>query len=159
MAHRRITFAAGTVGRFIKKHGIRMQYTQVPDFVICRKQTHPGEKFFLLTFQKPGGGYMKVPYSQGSAVQGYPEIEEVLSGMASDNLTYHEYPTPEAFCGAFSVPEEDCEDQFKILEGLVERTSKFLGAQAYEEMLQMVQEGRFELEGGMRWERPLSCGW
>jgi hypothetical protein len=158
LAHRRITFARGTVGRFIKKHGIRMQYTQVPPFMICRKQTHPGEKFFLLTFQKPGGGYMKVPYSQGSGVKGYPEIEEVLGGMASENLIYNEYQTPEAFCQAFSVPDEDCEDQFKVLEGMAERTAEFLGAEAYTEMLEMAQEGGFELEGGTGWQRPLTCG-
>jgi hypothetical protein len=158
-SHKRKTFAKGTVGRFIKKHGLSMYYTQVIPEMICRTQTHEGEKFFILTFRKPGGGLMKIPYSQGSGVKDYPEIVGVLDGLAADILMYQEYQTPRAYCEAFEIDLDDCEEAFKLLEGVNERTLEFLGAEAYNELLAMGQEpGRFEMEGVMGWQRSSTCG-
>jgi hypothetical protein len=157
--HKRLTFASGSVGRFIKKHGLSMTYTEVPPRMICRERTHPGEKFFLLTFKTPRGGYMKIPYSQGSGVKEYPEIVGVLDGLASDVLLYEEYQTPQAFGEAFGLPEDEWDDAFKQLEAVAQRTAEFLGPQAYAELLEMGQDpNRFEMEGVMGWQRSLTCG-
>lgn len=158
-SHKRKTFAKGTVGRFIKKHGLSMHYTQVPAIMICRTQTHEGEKFFILTFRKPGGGLLKIPYSQGAGVKEYPEIVGVLGGLASDVRLYHEYQTPQAYGEAFSIPMEDWEDAFEQLQEVAERTSEFLGAEAYTELLEMSEDpDRFEMEGVMGWQRSSTCG-
>lgn len=156
--HRRITFAKGTVGRYIKKHGLTMTYLRVPPEMICRVQSHPGQKHFILTFRKPDGRLMKVPYSQGAGVKEYPEIMGVLESLASDALLYHEYNTAKDYCEDFEIPEEDCLEQFEILEAVVKRTLEFLGAQAYDELLKMGIEGRFEMEGDTGWQRSLTCG-
>jgi hypothetical protein len=157
--HRRKTFAKGSVGRFIQKYGLTMSTTRVTADMICRKQDHPGQKFFILTFRKPGGGLIKIPYSQGSGVKEYPEIVGVLGGLASDVRLYLDYPTPEDYCGSFGIDEEDCEDAFRVLKEVAERTVEFLGPQAYAELLEMSQDpDRFELEGVMGWQRSSICG-
>lgn len=156
--HRRITFAKGTVGRYVKKHGLTMTYLQVPAAMICRVQSHPGEKHFILTFRKPDGRLMRIPYSQGSGVKDYPEIFGVLEGLASDILLYHDNPTARAYCEEFEIAEEDCEEGFKLLEAVALRTLEFLGSEAYNELTEMSIEGRFEMEGARRWQRSSICG-
>lgn len=156
--HRRLTFAKGTMGRFIKKHGLTMTYLQVPAIMICKVDTHPGQKHFILTFRKPDGRLLKVPYSQGSAVKDYPEIVGVLDDLISDVQIYHEYQTPEAYCDAFEIPEDECEDDFELLKSIAEQVLAFLGAEAYTELLELQSEGGFEMEGDMGWQRSLTCG-
>lgn len=156
--HRRITFAKGTVGRFAKKHGITMTYTQVPAIMICRKDDHPGQKHFILTFKAPGGKFLKLPYSQGALVEGYPELPGVLEGLGSDMTAYESNPTAEEFCSAFGIDPEDCEEEFEVMEGLIDGLRKFFTPAAYAELLDMACQGdAFEMEGGREWRRSLTC--
>lgn len=156
--HRRITFAKGSVGRFIKKHGLSMTYLEVPPEMICRVRSHEGEKFFILTFRKSNGQLMKVPYSQGALVREYPEIVGILGSLAGEMLTYYQNETAESFCSEFSIPEDECEKQWATLKTLAERNEEFFGAEAYDELIQMSMEGRFEMEGAKGWQRSLTCG-
>lgn len=159
MPHKRITFAKGTLGRFLKKYGLTMATTEVPAIIICRVQTHPGEKFFILTFRTTSGRLLKIPYSQGGGVEGYPEIGDVLGGLARDIMLYLEYPTPEEYGDAFGIPMEEWEEHFDRLQAVANSTTQFLGEAAYDELLQMAQDpDRFEMEGAMSWQRSLTCG-
>lgn len=155
--HRRYTFRPGTIGRFIKKYGITFNYLQVPPIMICRKQDHPGEKHFLLTLQTRAGGYLKIPLSQGAGIRGWPEIEQTLERLASDVLTYFDYPTPEDYGSAFGTDIEDWEQDFEVVKALTKATEKFLGGEAFRELIQRAHQG-FEMEGDRGWRRQRTCG-
>lgn len=156
--HRRITFARGTLGRFIKKHGLRMHFLEVPAYMICKVDDKGEEKHFILTFNKRGGGILKIPYSQGSSVEGYPDIEGMMEGLASDIVLADQYDSAESFCEALGIPEEDCLDIFQRLNQRNEDIHKFLGSEAYEELAGLSVQGGYEMEGDSQWRRASTCG-
>ena len=147
------------MGRFIKKHRISMTYTEVPAFMICRVDDHKGQKHFILTFRNGSGGLLKIPYSQGAAVKGYPEVEDLLEGIASDILLVNEYQTAEAFCYGMGIPEDECQDIFDRLTRRDQDMRTFLGAEAYDELGELAIQDRFEMEGAAWWQRNhRTCG-
>lgn len=157
--HRRITFQPGTLGRFVKKHGITFKAIPVYPEMICMKQDHPGQKFFILVLTDREGKGLRVPYMQGADVQGLPELESTLENLAADARLYFDYPTPEEYGSAFGEDEEDWEKNFEILESLAERTMEFLGEPAFNELMALVSDEGFELEGDSGWRRrQRTCG-
>lgn len=151
MAHKKYTFMPGTVGRFIKKHGIMFDYLQVPPAMICRRQDHPGEKFFILTYRKEGR-ILKTPYSQGGGVKTWPTAEQSLEGLASDILLYLNHTSVEDLAASFGGEIEDWDEQWEVLKSLTESAKKFLGQEAFDELIEMAVKG-FELEGDSGWRR------
>lgn len=155
--HRKYTFMPGTIGRFVKKHGITFDYLQVPPEMICRRQDHPGEKFFILTYRRPGA-ILKIPYSQGSAVRTWPTVEQSMESWGADILLFIRSESPEDLAGDFGGEIEDAEAQWEVLESLTQRSRAFLGPEAFEELVNMAVRG-FELEGDSGWRRHRQiCG-
>lgn len=155
--HRRYTFRSGSFDRFIKKHILAFMYLQVPPEMICMKQHHPGQKFFILTLRNSEGRILKIPYTQGSGVKGLPELKSTIEMLAADSRLYFEYGTAEEYCQEFSRYEIECERDFEIMESLVGRTREFLGEPAFDELMKM-HEGGFEMEGDRGWLRQQTCG-
>lgn len=156
--HRGYTFRAGTLGRFIKKHGITFDYLQVPPELICRRLEHPGEKHFILTLRKRGsGGLMKLPFTQGADVKEWPELEETLEILIMDVLMYYQYPTPREFVMSWGADMDDWEQEFNILKALTEKTQEFFGEEAFQELITLGSEG-FEMGGDRGWRRQRTCG-
>lgn len=156
--HKRITFASGTLGRFIKKHGITFRYLQVPPEMICRRQDHPGEKHFILNLAKRGGGTIRIPFSQGAGISTWPDLEETLERLAADVLMYHDTPDPKGFVMTWGSDIEDWEQEFEIVKALTKATQEFLGEKAFNELIEMAHRG-FEMEGDRGWRRQQTCGW
>lgn len=149
--HKRLTFIPGTIGRLVKKYGISFDYLQVPPHMICRKQDHPGEKFFILTLRRQGA-VLKLPYSQGYGVKTWPTIEETLENLAADILLYINHESAEDLASEFGGEFDDWGEQWEVLEALYERTRAFLGLQGFQELIDMATSG-FELGGDNRWQR------
>jgi hypothetical protein len=156
--HKRITFQTGTLGRFIKKHGVTFGTLQVPPFMICMEQDHPGQKFFILTFRNREGRILKIPYMQGAAIEGLPQLEQSLATLAADAHIYSEYDTPEEHGRAFGEDEEDWVENFEKLGGLVEGVMKFFGEKAFNELMELTQGQDLEMEGDRGWWRQRTCG-
>lgn len=157
MKHKKVTFIPGTLGRFIKKYDISFDYLEVDPFMICRKRTHPGEKFFILTLRRPGQ-ILKVPYSQGAGVRHWPRLEDTLEMVAADSMLYLSNPTLEEFIAAFGLEDDpdDAEKNFEIIKSTAERTKAFLGDQAFDELINMEIKG-YEMEGDRKWPKWI-CG-
>lgn len=154
--HKKYTFVPGSLGRFIKKHGIIFSYLQVPAIMICRKEM-PGERYFLLTLYKRSGGVFKIPFSQGPAVKKWPKLEEVLEMLTSDVILSRNNPTPEELAQECAFEEEDWDQEFDRLKSVTEAFEGFLGKKAVEELIDMAQQG-FEMEGDGGWRRQRTCG-
>ncbi len=157
--YRRITFARGSLGRFIKKHGIWMTVLQVPAFMICRKDSHPGERHFILTFWNREGRILKIPYSQGSAIMVDPEITQVLGAIASDVRMFWEFGSAKEFGYAFGFEDDEAEEGFENVKALAKNLDEFLGLDAYNEFMSLATESDdpFEMEGARRCLRLPTC--
>jgi len=156
--HKGYTFRPGTVSRFAKKHGIRFSYIEVYAGMICMKQDHPGQKFFILKLSNPEGRTLRIPYMQGAAVKGFPELKHTLEMIADDSRLYFEVETAEEYCAEFSIDEWECEKAFEILKSLVGRSKEFFGEKAFDELMNMQEQG-YEMEGDTGWRRHQICGW
>lgn len=155
--HRGYTFRPGTISRFAKMNGLKLAAIEVSPEMVCMKQEHPGERFFLLNIRNSSGNILRIPYMQGYGVRGEPELNPTLEKLASDARLYFEYGTAEQYCEAFSIPEWECEKAFEVLEHLVGRTREFLGEKAFGDLLGMPFEG-FEMEGDRGWRNKQTCG-
>lgn len=155
--HKKYTFVAGSLGRFIRKNQLSFHYIEVYPEMICRKRTDPGEKFFILTLKRPGL-ILKLPLSQGPGVKSWPTIEQTLEMLVSDILLYIHNKTFEDFMQEMPGSEdiEDLEHEYEVLKSLTERTEKFLGEKAFQELLNLADQG-FELEGDKGWRRQGTC--
>lgn len=154
--HRQFTFLPGTIGRFIKKHDIRFDYLEVPPSMICRQQTHPGEKFFILTYRR-AGLILKTPYSQGAAVRTWPTVEQSLESLGMDILLYLNHESPQDLADSFGGELEDWDQQWEILKSVTEHAKSFLGPEAFAELIQMAVTG-FEMGGDKVWLKLRTCG-
>lgn len=161
--HRQFSFMPGSLKRFITKYKITFDYLQVPPHMICRKQDHYGQKFFILTYRRPDGKILKMPYSQGAAVKDWPTIERSLYSLGADVMMYLGYDSVESFAQAFQFdPDDDAEDQWDTLKRITEDIRSFLGQEGFEEFIGMAQKnfemGSFTLGGDRVWLRQGTCG-
>lgn len=155
--HRRYTFRPGSINRFTKKYGIRFNALQVYAGMICMREEHPGQKFFILKLTNAEGRALRIPYKQGSGVKGLPELKSTIEMLAADCHLYFDYDTVEAYCEAFGKDEIECEKDFEIMQFIVGRTREFLGEEAFGELMKM-HEGGFEMEGDRGWRSHQTCG-
>ncbi len=145
--HKEYSFLPGSLKRFIKKYQITFDYLQVPPEMICRKQDHPGQKFFLLTLRRPGA-IMKTPFSQGAAVREWPSIEQTLTGLGSDIMLTLTHRSSEEYALTFGYDpdDEDTEKEWATLQYITEKMKEFLGPEGFDEFVAMAQKG-FEMGG------------
>jgi hypothetical protein len=155
--HRRHSFLPGSLKRFIQKYDLSFAYLQVPPEMSCRKQERPGEKFFILTLRRPGL-ILKMPYSQGSGVRSWPDIERTLETLASDILLYLNHNSAGDLAESFGEEPGELDQMWEIVKSLTERTKQFLGPEGFDELIAM-GESNFEMGGDRGWLRYLrTCG-
>lgn len=158
MKHRKITFIPGTLGRFIRKYDVSFHYLEVYPEMICRKRDHPGQKFFILTLNRPGV-VLKMPYTQGAGVRTWPTIEGSLEMLVYDMNLYLRAPEFNDFAREMMDMTQDIEDierEYEILKSLTERARAFFGEQGFQELITLGEMG-FEMEGDRTWPKR-TCG-
>lgn len=148
--HRRLTFARGSLGRFIQRYGLSLQAKQVAPEVVHRRESHPGERHYVITLYNRRGGTLTIPWSQGALVEEEPNIERILETLGSDAGLYYEYGTPEDLGMAYGIDPEDWEGDFNAIKMQTLAFREFLGEQAFDDLMNMAQRG-FEMEGDRRW--------
>ena len=150
--HRRLTFARGSIGRFIQRQGLSLEVKRVAPEVIQRRESHSRERHYVLTLYNRRGRILTVPYSMGALIEEEPTAQRLLETLGSDALIYYEYGTPEDLGMAFGSDPENWEEEFSAIKMQTLAFREFLGEQAFEDFMNMAQRG-FEMEGDEEWRR------
>lgn len=122
-----LTFKAGTLGRFILKHGLSIKWREVaenPAFA-----GHPWSakaKHYVVDIEDAKGKLLVTHFSKGLGLKGPPTLEEVIGSMGMDAQDYEREPdNPElASLGTDAA-------SLRV----------FLGKDAYKELLELVESG------------------
>lgn len=150
--HRRLTFAKGSLGRFIQRHGLSLQVKRVAPEVVQRRESHPGERHYLLTLYNRQGRILTMPYLQGALVEEEPTTERLLESLGADAVLYYDYGSVEEYGRAFGSDPDDWDEEFLALKEQTLAFRGFLGEQVFDDLMNMAQRG-FEMEGDTAWPR------
>jgi hypothetical protein len=137
-AHRRMTFKAGTLSRFIQRYGIGMRWQQIP--------SEPDRRRYVITLTRPdASGYLslQVPFFQGFGIPHPPDLELVMWTVGHDTLDYHlSEGDPYYYIETFGIRDPDeIEEALRVFEKLQEQTEKlktFLGEEGYNELVKVM---------------------
>jgi hypothetical protein len=140
---RDVSFRAGSVGRFAKKHGIEMDFTpvQMNPWRDPREKRFPS-RHYMIRLTKPGKEFTTA-FSMGFGIAGPPTLSMVLTSTAHDALdlesnrrNFLEY------ADSFGLDPGDPWEQRHFLDFVehIDKFRSFLGPEAYNELLYKVPE-------------------
>lgn len=141
---RDVTFRAGSVGRFAKKHGIEMDFTPVqanPTMNPHERRRFPS-RHYIVRFIKGDKEY-SIPFSMGFGIAGPPTLTEVLASVAHDALDLENHGRNFLdFADEMSIDPTDRWEQKHFMDyvQMMDDFKAFLGPEAYRELLHDVPE-------------------
>jgi len=142
---RDVTFRAGTIGRFAKRHGIEMDFTPVQGNPMRNpREPRSPSRHYIVRLLRPGKEY-STPYSMGFGIPGPPTLSMVVSSIAMDAMTLEESGRDFLdYADTWGIDPSDPWEQRHFLDFLqmMDDFKAFLGPEAYQELLHDVPEVR-----------------
>lgn len=140
---RDVTFRAGSVGRFAKKHGIEMDFTPVQSnpWRDPREKRFPS-RHYIVRFMK-GGKEFTTAFSMGFGIASPPTLTMVLISSAHDALSLESNKRDFLeYADSYGLDPSDTWQQRHFLDFLehMDQFRAFLGPEAYNELLYKVPE-------------------
>ncbi len=136
--HEERTFRAGSIGRFVKRHGLQMQASRLlvpPGHMDPTWEARHYQIIFTM-----GAKEFRTTMSLGMGLPFPPAMESVLGSVAHDAMTYEQYKGdfPD-YASGFGLDMYDPFEYQKYLEfGKTMRAFReFLGDEAYQELLSL----------------------
>lgn len=138
------------IEKFIEDQGITMEWAPIPmnpnledDEPDIQGRRWADEAFHYKVVFKKGSKRLVSYFSMGAGLPDPPEVSEVLDSLASDAAGYENNPDFDGWVREYGLDaDEEDEDPyrkhrkgFKLVKQQAEKLKKFLGDQAYEELL------------------------
>ena len=140
---RDVSFRAGSIGRFAKKHGIEMDFTPVQLNPLRNpREPRSPSRHYIVRLIRPGKEY-STPFSMGYGIVGPPTLAMVVSSIARDAMSLEESGRNFLeYADTFGIDASDTWEQRHFLDFLqmMDDFKAFLGPEAYRELLHDVPE-------------------
>jgi hypothetical protein len=140
---RDLTFEKGTMGRFVLKHRLRLEFQEVPDPRPGRWAK--GARHYIVRVIDGKGRELNSSFTKGALLEGPPAIEEVLYSMAMDSVMWEQSRgSIDDYANETAQDPDDVEAQygFAASETVAAGLRVLLGREGYQELLALTGKSR-----------------
>lgn len=141
---RKLTFAKDTLGRFLLKHQIGLDWEMVPRNPFWSAEQNAYANHYKVRLYKPDGKEMNLYFSKGTLLKGPPRPEEVMNTLGTDALYYESYEgNLLPWAEDIGLDPDSPETGFMIdeMNQSVKDLKAFLGRKVYGELISLGEKG------------------
>jgi len=129
--------------KFVEDQRIKMEWQPIPMNPNFEGEKWADESFHYRISLKKGPKSLVTHYSKGSGLPEPPDVFEVLSSLADDAAGFENNPDLDSWIREYGHEEDPDEEDphkkdrkiFKAVEKSAEKLKKFLGEEAYKQLL------------------------